>query len=269
MFRKIKYWTAKIIKQHPYTMFAVWNMLPQLKFLLPHDKSYFGLTFIATKSTGLFLDIGANNGISAAGFRKLNDSYEILSLEASTFHKPALARLKETISRFDYKILAVGSQAGHLTLITPIYKGTPLHTHTSTSLEYLRTSLGRDYSKRVVRSITMQEHSVQTITVDQLNLQPDIVKIDVEGFDFQVLLGMQETVERYRPFFLIEFTPNHMQDFFDYFSQRHYLLFVFNIEQSAFLRFDYEHEKKIWETDHLQVNIYCIPSEKLSSLPHN
>lgn len=248
-------------------MFAIWNVLPHLKFLLPHDKSYLGLIFLATEPTGLFLDIGANNGVSAAGFRKLNNNYDILSLEASAFHEPALVRLKDAIPRFEYRILGVGAEAGELKLITPMYKNTPLHTHTSSSQEYLKTSLSRDYSAQIIQRITLQKHTVQIVPIDQLDLQPNIVKIDVEGFDYQVLLGMRETIEHCRPFFLIEFTPDHMQDFFEFFSQRRYSLFVFDTKQTAFRYFNSAREKQTWTTDHLQVNIYCVPSERESSLP--
>jgi hypothetical protein len=53
-----------------------------LPFLLPHDKSYRALRhFITLRPNGLFLDVGANDGISALSFRRFDKTYRILSLE--------------------------------------------------------------------------------------------------------------------------------------------------------------------------------------------
>lgn len=267
MLKRLKYSVAEKIKQHPYTMSAVWNRLPRLSFLLPHDRSYLGFPHIATKPEGLFLDIGANNGVSAAGFRKLNKHYRILSLEANKLHCPALQSLQQHIQKFDFQIVAVGSSPGLLTLITPVYRGRALHTHTSSSREYLATSLHRDYSEEVVAAMSYLETQVEMRTVDQLNLSPDIVKIDVEGFDYQVLLGMQDTIVRCRPYFMVEFTPDHMQDFFNFFQQHQYSLFIYQPAVDRFRPFDQARDADDWRRDHLQVNIYCAPVELSNTLP--
>ena len=267
MLKRLKYSIAEKIKQHPYTMSVVWNRLPRLSFLLPHDRSYLGIPHIATETDGLFLDIGANNGISAAGFRKLNKCYKILSLEANALHQQALESLKKRLTDFDYRILAVGRAAGNLTLITPVYKGRAVHTHTSSSRDYLATSLGRDFTNDVVASMNYIENQVPVTSVDKLALQPDIVKIDVEGFDYDVLLGMQETISRCRPYCLVEFTPDHMQDCLRFFEKYNYYLYVYETVSNAFRRFDQVEETRTWKHEHLQVNIYCVPAERANKLP--
>jgi FkbM family methyltransferase len=266
MLRTLKYGIAAEIKRHPRTMAAVWDILPRVGFALPHDRSYLGFRQIANERSGLFLDVGANNGISAAGFRKLNRHYDIFSLEASIWHEPALMAMKKRISDFDYRIVAAGAEAGMLNLITPFYGDTPLHAHASTSMEYLEISLGRDYSPRVVKKITYRERQVEVVPVDELALQPSIVKIDVEGCDYDVLLGMRDTIQRCRPYLLVEFTPAHMKDFFEFFQQRRYVMFTYDVRDDAFRRFDLTSATRDWESDHLQVNIYCVAEEQLASL---
>src|SRR5690242_3009928 len=97
MLDKLKYRAAEITKKHPRTWSWVWNSLPRITILLPHDKSYYGFRSLACHQDGLFLDVGANNGITAAGFRRLNKQYRILSIEANRCHEPALGRLKQRI----------------------------------------------------------------------------------------------------------------------------------------------------------------------------
>lgn len=43
--------------------------------------------------------------------------------------------------------------------------------------------------------------------VESLKLEPTFVKIDVEGAEYQVLLGMQETLSKYHPTLMIEIHP--------------------------------------------------------------
>ncbi len=267
LYSKFKYIVAEKIKKNPYSWSLIWNILPYIGFLLPHDKSYFGFRHLVTLPTGLFLDVGGNNGMTAAGFRKINCTYEILSIEPNPCHEPALRRLKKRLTRFDYRILAAGDVRSEIVLYTPIYKKIPLHAHTSTSLEYLKVSVERDFSPKIVASITYDKQAVPVIPLDELDLQPAIVKIDAEGYDMHVLQGLQQTIGRYRPSFLIEYTPKLMGAFESFFSKRHYALFSYDQARDVFLLFDKAREVRTWETNGLQVNIFCIPEEKAGGLP--
>jgi hypothetical protein len=67
-----------VAELHPYTWTLAWLCVRHFSFLLPHDKSYYALRhFIALKPNGLFLDVGANDGISALSFRYLDYNYRI------------------------------------------------------------------------------------------------------------------------------------------------------------------------------------------------
>jgi len=263
----IKYAAASWIKRNPYTWSVMWNMLPRLPFLLPHDKSYFGFRHLAGDERGLFLDIGANNGISAAGFRRINTSYDILSIEPNGHHAVSLERLRQTIPRFQYRRLGAGCAPGRLTLYTPMYGSIPIHSHTSTSKEYLDVSLRRDFSARVVKRITYDEQVVQVVPLDELQLEPNIIKLDVEGSDYHVLLGLRATIQKHRPYIMVEYTPQHMGDFESYFAERRYSLFVYDERKDTFAAFRKERETETWRTTALQVNLFCVPDEHVSILP--
>ena len=81
LFERLKYAVASVVKRNPTTWSLVWERMPHWPLLLPHERSYLGFRQLATRKEGLFLDVGANNGISAASFRKLNARYRTLSLE--------------------------------------------------------------------------------------------------------------------------------------------------------------------------------------------
>jgi FkbM family methyltransferase len=267
MGRQLKYILASRIKRNPIAWALVWNLMPRLTPLLPHDKSYYGFRHLADQERGLFLDVGANNGISAAGFHRINKSYDILSIEANCHHEAALSRLRRSISCFDYRRLGAGSQKGSLVLYTPMYRGIPIHTHSSASKDYLDSSLGRDFSARVLEKISYDEQVVPVVPLDELELDPDIIKIDVEGFDYEVLVGLRNTIEKHRPHILIEYTPERMGDFESFFEEHHYSLFTYDDVKGRFAAFQESRETETWHTSAMQVNLFCIPDERISALP--
>jgi len=49
------------------------------------------------------------------------------------------------------------------------------------------------------------------ITIDELNLDGcDFIKIDVEGFEWGVLLGAIETIKKYKPIIFYEYADKYM-----------------------------------------------------------
>ena len=50
----------------------------------------------------------------------------------------------------------------------------------------------------------MIEQSIEIKTLDSFNLSPDLIKIDVQGFDYNVLVGAVNTIKLHRPVIIIE-----------------------------------------------------------------
>ena len=104
---------ASVAQSHPYIWKFSWDAVHRLPFLLPHDKSYKAFRhFIKSAPAGLFLDVGANDGISVLSFRKFDKDYRILSLEPNPLLEPALKKIKERDSRFDYRMVGAGDRVG-------------------------------------------------------------------------------------------------------------------------------------------------------------
>src|SRR5215831_370500 len=82
-------WSVERFFMHNFFLYyytkKLFHVLP---FMLPHEKDYFGLKLLLKPGDGLFLDVGANDGISALSFRHINSSYAILSLEPNPLHVP-------------------------------------------------------------------------------------------------------------------------------------------------------------------------------------
>lgn len=259
----MKYLVAERIKSNPKLWFMTLKYIHLFPFLLPHEKSYLGLKRLHLAKDDLILDVGANNGLSALGFRSLGIDSRILSIEANSDHAAALARLKSRIRDFEFMIVGAGERAVETDLYVPIYRNMPLHGLSSMFLDYAKKAIERDFPPSVVAQVTYARRKTKTITIDSLNLDPAFIKVDVEGFDHSVLLGSEATIERCHPYLLIEFTPGWFDRIEGFLAQRDYAFFVFEPESDTFHSFESSRAERSWSESGLQVNVYCIPKTKL------
>lgn len=195
---------TRISESHPVLWNAAWK-LAHLDPLLPHDRGYLALRpFIREMPDGLILDIGANDGISALGFRKLAPAAPILSIEPNPVHTQALARIAAADPKFQYRIAACGASQGRLDLCMPVYRSIPLHTFCSSSQQGAREQVKAAFGDGVAKQIRISEFSAELLTVDSLGVSPAIMKIDAEGASVQVLQGALETIRKSHPLIVTE-----------------------------------------------------------------
>jgi FkbM family methyltransferase len=164
---------------------------------------------------GLFLDVGGNSGQSALSFRTFQRSSPILSVEPNPFHRGDLDVVKRLIKGFDYMICAAGEENGSLTLHVPVQRGIPLTGEAS--LRPLTPEPGTEIA----------EETVPVRRLDELELAPRFVKIDVEGFELPVLRGLAGTIERHRPIILVE-TSRTFADLLDVVGRWGYQPYVYD-----------------------------------------
>ena len=156
------------------------------------------------KEKGLVVDIGANGGQSAVAFSFLLPLFDIISFEPN----PALWRDLDFISRilgrrFSYRKIGLGPRADKMTLYVPQIDDLPITTRASLDRDAADAHCDR-LTKEVGRRPEINETTVDIVPFDSLNLDPEIVKIDVEGFERHVLEGMAATLERVKPILLLE-----------------------------------------------------------------
>jgi FkbM family methyltransferase len=177
---------------------------------LPHevDFEFFGHF---DGQDGLFVDIGANIGQSAISFRIFNRSYRVLSFEPNPMLEPDLRFTKMLLGRgFEYRMHGIGDRNGAATFFYPEVDGIALTQEGSVVPEELgddpvfrsrlRATTGRE-------NFTRRELRLQIERLDDQEVRPDIIKIDVQGAEAKAVLGMEETLKRSRPLLMIENGP--------------------------------------------------------------
>ena len=136
------------------------------------------------------LDIGANIGTYAVAFGKLlGPSGQVIAVEGNTETARVLAHNAQINDLTNIKVVQA-VMAGKISAIEEV------RTEGSSQSEFRQNADG--------------EGEIRATTIDQLcaqltNLQ--FIKIDVNGADFEILNGGYETLKRFRPSILIEFSP--------------------------------------------------------------
>ncbi|MCH7631440.1 MAG: FkbM family methyltransferase, partial [Proteobacteria bacterium] len=204
MFETLIELCIRLAGSHPFAWKLAWEGVHRLTFLLPHDRSYFAFRHFLSGEEGLFLDVGANDGISALSIRKFSKNCNILSLEPNRLHEPALKRLKARDLKFDYMMVGAGAGACTMSFFVPVYLGIVLHTFTSGSRDQVMAGLEKTFGRSVRAKTKIIETKGEVVRIDDLGVEPSIIKIDAEGFDYQILQGARKTIQTSKPFIAIE-----------------------------------------------------------------
>jgi methyltransferase FkbM-like protein len=93
-----------------------------------------------------------------------------------------------------------------------------------------------------------------------------IVKIDAEGFDYDVLLGLSETIARARPFIVTEIGSDEYGKIKGYFDKFNYVLPIYDIFDDHFDR-DVDSYRAAVSAMSGHRNFFAVPQEMVSALP--
>jgi FkbM family methyltransferase len=199
----------------------------------PHEADF--AAFAAFPSEGLFLDVGANSGMSAMSFRIYNSVMPILSIEANPYHEPDLRFLKRWLRAYDYRIVAAGESSGTLKLHVPFFHGVPL-TGMASAVELrdedVQWWVDEHLGSNARVTFQYSDITVPVTRLDELQLRPTIVKIDVEGYELPVLRGLEQTISSCRPLLLLE-TPADVDAVAGYLAQWGYRSKRFDAKKRA------------------------------------
>jgi FkbM family methyltransferase len=157
----------------------------------------------------LVVDVGANRGHSAIAVLRKTRRMKVVSLEPNPALRWALLLIKMLHPvRFSFKLVGAGKDSAEQVLHIPLSSGHDLSTQASLSLEefdkvHVRERLQASGHDRK-SAHPFKESTIQVISLDSLDLAPDLIKIDTEGWESQVLEGALQTLRDHLPAILIE-----------------------------------------------------------------
>lgn len=147
------------------------------------------------------LDIGANIGCHTLRFAKLvGKNGKVVAFEPMTF---ALTKLKDNIELNNFKNIIVEKIA----LSNVDGKRQTINFRASWTLDGNREDINQ---KEEIDFLTLDTY----IRKKQIN-KVDFVKVDVDGYEYKVLVGAKETLQKFSPLILIELGKYTLSNFGD------------------------------------------------------
>ncbi|MGX7667968.1 FkbM family methyltransferase [Flavobacterium pedocola] len=180
------------------------------------------------KQDSVFIDIGTNKGIYLYQAEKVIKTGKIIGFEPN---KSLVNYIKPLFPKAEIFPLAVSSHSGTAVLNIP-KKANGLQ-DTRASLE----AMGEDVEKVEIQMVALDEFAREK----QLT-KIDVVKIDVEGHEFDTVKGCAEILKTIKPIFIIEIELRHahypIKDIFDFIIGFGYEVFYFDRKSLKTVPFD-------------------------------
>jgi FkbM family methyltransferase len=172
---------------------------------IPHEKDFTVLRYFPPSSDGCYVDVGANQGQSIESILLAQPNATIVSFEANPSLAENLAQRYKHRSNIQIVPKGLSDSAGTFTLFEPSYRGfvydglASLDREAAASWINEETVFGFDPAKLSILKVRCQID-----TLDAQRLKPIFIKIDVQGYEYNVLTGAWETLRRHEPVLLVE-----------------------------------------------------------------
>lgn len=199
------------------------------------------------KPDSVFIDIGTNKGIYLYQAEKVIKTGKIIGFEPN---KSLVDYIRPLFPQAEIYPFAVSSKSGTAVLNIP-KKGNGLQ-DTRASLE----SMGEDVEKVEIQMVQLDEFAKE-----KKWSKIDVVKIDVEGHEFDTIKGCTEILKTIKPVFIIEIELRHahypINEIFDFITNFGYEVFYFDRKSLKTVPFDYNQMGEFQKDEYLNdFNLY-------------
>ena len=164
------------------------------KFLRPlRNQRDINLYLLKNYKFGLSLDVGANKGLYSLELEKISNEVIIFEPLKSMF-KDLEILLKKKTKKFNY---ALGNSFCNKKIKIPILNN---------SLSYGRATLTnrfKEYKSKITK-VRKLDYLLKKKKIYKVNKKVDFIKIDVEGYEENVIYGAKKLIKKDKPIILIE-----------------------------------------------------------------
>ena len=205
---------------------------------------------------GLVIDAGANRGHCSVAVLSRTRHLRVHAFEANKALAKPLNYLKKRFpGRFEFTIRGLGAHPREAQLKVPQSRLNDISTNASfRDSEYeksyvrerLETESGTPY-----KELGYASHTVKIRTLDSFSLKPIAIKIDVEGYELEVIEGALETIKAHKPLLMIEM--NNQEEFLPLLDSLGYGFYRYDPKTKTLIQFP-ENETYL--------NVICLHGEK-------
>lgn len=177
----------------------------------PHEDDFLAFRWLGIEQ-GVAIDVGANLGQSAISLISVAPGLKVTSLECNPACLPPLKLLARLLAgRMSVIGAGAGSQKGELKFYIPTRNGRELLQEGTFDRKSLQTTASIERLGYEGEGYSLRQRFCPIVTLDSLELAPAIIKIDVQGWEHEVLEGAKATISRARPVVMLERSDNEDQ----------------------------------------------------------
>lgn len=171
----------------------------------PHEPDFRALPLLNLSNPPVLVDAGGNVGQSVLSLYTIFPTARVLSFEPNPAVLHKLRRLTRKFPQLTVIPNGLSDQTGEAELFVPSYNGNALTGLASFDYESAEGWLTADRMLRFdPTKLTVSSKRVSLVRLDDWELEPDFIKIDVQGLESQVLAGGLGTIRKYRPVIMAE-----------------------------------------------------------------
>ncbi|HYE53767.1 MAG TPA: FkbM family methyltransferase [Chitinophagaceae bacterium] len=173
----------------------------------PHEHDFALLRKFPLTGPLSFVDIGTNRGEAIQSMLSVHKHCTIVGFEPNPIIFKKAATLYKDFKQVKLHNCGLGKERGVFTLYLPFFRNFMFDGLASFNRSEAAGWLkDRIFGYRAER-LRIREIACELKRLDDFNLSPHFIKIDVQGFEYEVLEGALETLKKTHPVLLIE-TPS-------------------------------------------------------------
>jgi FkbM family methyltransferase len=173
-------------------------------FKKTHEVDFDLLTYFHTKHDDVFVDIGANRGDAIQSILIKKPNVRVVAFEPNELVANKILKEFGADDRVTVHNCGLGSVQASFNLFVPFYNNYMFDGLASFKRENAEDWLRKRLFNFKEEKLEIKEIVCKVDRLDNFGLAPKFLKIDVQGFEYEVLVGATETLKRHRPIILME-----------------------------------------------------------------
>jgi FkbM family methyltransferase len=200
------------------------------------------------------IDIGGNDGISVKTIRKYIAS-KIISFEPLKNNYNKINKLKKKFSPLNTYNYALSDQAKKFYIYVPYFKNFNLSPYASLQKEDVLKGLKDTLPvKNILKKINIKKSIIKTKKLDELNLKPSFIKIDIQGHEYKCIKGSLKTIKKYKPIIMIEYEKKSIIKINNILKKYGYKKFIYKAKLNSLKKHNNEKILNIFFIDKKNIN---------------
>lgn len=175
-----------------------------------HEKEFELVNVFSNPVNNVFLDIGANRGDATQSILMRQPGAKVYAFEPNGYLSDKLKRLYSKDERVTIFNCGLGNESANFDLYVPFYNN-----YMFDGLASFKEQNARDWLRNRLygykeTNLDVKKIKCEVKRLDDFDLKPCFIKMDVQGFEYEVLLGGIDTIRNSRPVILME-SPQHKE----------------------------------------------------------